>query len=256
MGILDGLLKWADPLIDIGTALMNNDQQRDTNRRNVALSREQRAWEERMSNTAIQRRKADIEAAGGNPALAFTGGGEASTPNVTAPKLDAPQLTAKGRFNEARMTTAQLENLRANTGSQVAATAKAGADTKLSEALAAKARVEQLAILNTAKQSEAQTGMIADQRKEILQRISNLISENNLRKLEAKLKGLTLEDAAKVIANQAKTGELGMKAKENENVIQKTIEEVFFNTGRPGPKRWDIMKGGNAKPQWKPRSHQ
>lgn len=256
MGILDSLFKWADPLIDIGTGLMNRDSQRDTNRQNVALSREQRAWEERMSNTAVQRRASDIEAAGGNRALAFTNGSEASTPIVSAPKLDSPQLTAKGRFNEARMTTAQLENLRANTGAQVAATAKAGADTKLSEALAAKARVEQLATLNTAQKVAAETGMIADQRKEILQRISNLVSEQKLRSLEIQLKGKTLEDAAKLIENQARAGELGMKAKENANVIERTIEQVFFNPGRPGPKRWDIIKGGNAKPTWKPRSHQ
>lgn len=252
-----GLFNFLDPLIDIGTAWLNYDSQRYTNKVNAKLTREQRDWEERMSNTAVERRAADIEKAGGNRALAFTNGQEASTPTVQPAHMEAPQYTAKGRFNEAKLQAEQLNNLKANTASQVAATQKAGADTALSTALASKARVEQFALLNTADKVRVETQLGQAQIDEVLQRIRNLVSEKKLRDLEAQLKGKTLEDAAKLIENQARAGELGLSAKKNEEIVADSVRDVFFGTAaRPGPKRRAIPLGEKKpKDTWKPRSH-
>lgn len=86
--------------------------QRDANAHNIKLQRQQQEWEERMSNSAVQRRARDIEQAGGNRALAFINGDSASTPTI-APARVEPTYKGGGLANIA--TALQLKKLQADT---------------------------------------------------------------------------------------------------------------------------------------------
>jgi hypothetical protein len=86
--------------------------QKDANKRNIALSREQMAFQERMSNTAYQRSMQDMKLAGLNPILSAKQ--PASTPGGSSTRVESAIGAGVQAFNNTNSALAGAANQRAN----------------------------------------------------------------------------------------------------------------------------------------------
>lgn len=194
--------------------LIGKSGQEDANRTNLKIARENREWQQKMSNTAHRREVRDLRKAGLNPILSAKTGG-ASTPAGNVATMQNSAKSVQDGVSQAANIAAHAANLKANTQQMV----------------------EQAQLIHKKQETEVANARDAQNRADISSVAAHVArnSENALVQTEKILKGNFDAAGQKATDNIPRWKSKYKKLKKKLTTKGKSLYEIDPRTGYP---RW------------------